>query len=100
MDYSLPGSSVHGNSLDKNARVGCHFFLQGLFPTQGSNLCILHWQADSSLSEPPGKPWLVGILVQSSPLISICQQWHPTPVLLPGKSHGQRSLEGGSPWGR
>ena len=27
-------------------------------------------------------------------------QWHPTPVLLPGKSHGQRSLVGCSPWGR
>ena len=24
---------------------------------------------------------------------------HPTPVLLPGKSHGWRSLEGCSPWG-
>ena len=28
------------------------------------------------------------------------RQWQPTPVLLPGKSHGQRSLEGCSPWGR
>ena len=28
------------------------------------------------------------------------RQWHPTPVLLPGKSHGWRSLEGFSPWGR
>ena len=28
------------------------------------------------------------------------RQWHPTPVLLPGKSHGQRSLVGCSPWGR
>ena len=28
------------------------------------------------------------------------KQWHPTPVLLPGKSHGQRSLVGCSPWGR
>ena len=27
------------------------------------------------------------------------KQWHTTPVLLPGKSHGQRSLEGYSPWG-
>ena len=27
------------------------------------------------------------------------RQWHPTPVLLPGKSHGWRSLEGCSPWG-
>ena len=28
------------------------------------------------------------------------RQWHPTPVLLPGKSHGRRSLMGCSPWGR
>ena len=27
------------------------------------------------------------------------RQWHPTPVLLPGKSHGQRSLVGCSLWG-
>ena len=27
------------------------------------------------------------------------RQWHPTPVLLPGKSHGWRSLVGRSPWG-
>ena len=27
------------------------------------------------------------------------RQWHPTPVLFPGKSHGQRSLVGCSPWG-
>ena len=28
------------------------------------------------------------------------RQWHPTPVLLPGKSHGWRSLVGCTPWGR
>ena len=28
------------------------------------------------------------------------RQWHPTPVLLPGKSHGWRSLVGCHPWGR
>ena len=28
------------------------------------------------------------------------RQWHPTPVLLPGKSHGRRSLVGCGPWGR
>ena len=35
--------------------------------------------------------------------VSVClrrRQWHPTPVLLPGKSHGRRSLVGCSPWGR
>ena len=28
------------------------------------------------------------------------KQWQPTPVFLPGKFQGQRSLEGCSPWGR
>ena len=28
------------------------------------------------------------------------RQWQPTPVLLPGKSHGWRTLVGCSPWGR
>ena len=31
----------------KNTGVGCHFFLPRIFPTQGSNPCLLHWQADS-----------------------------------------------------
>ena len=35
MDYSPPGSSVHGGSPGKNARVYCHAFLQGIFSTQG-----------------------------------------------------------------
>ena len=30
----------------KNIGVGCHFLLQGIFPTQGSNPHLLHWQAD------------------------------------------------------
>ena len=28
------------------------------------------------------------------------KDWQPTPIFLPGKSHGQRSLVGYSPWGR
>ena len=32
--------------------------------------------------------------------LSLSSQWHPIPVLLPGKSHGWRSLAGCSPWGR
>ena len=31
----------------KNTRVGCHFLLQGISPTQGSDLHLLHWQANS-----------------------------------------------------
>ena len=38
------------DSLAKNTGGGCHFLLQGIFLTQGSNLhllCLLHWPADS-----------------------------------------------------
>ena len=35
---------------------GCYAVLQGIFPTQESNPGLLHWQADSLLTEPPGKP--------------------------------------------
>ena len=45
MDCSPPGSSVHGDSPGKNTGVVCHALLQGIFPTQGSNPCLLHWQA-------------------------------------------------------
>ena len=40
----------------KNTGVDCHSLLQGIFPTQGWNPGLLHWQAGSLLSEPPGKP--------------------------------------------
>ena len=45
------------DSVGKNTAVGCHFLLlRGILPTQGSNLCLLHWQADSSPLKPPAKP--------------------------------------------
>ena len=43
----------------KNTGVGCHSPLQGIFPTQRSNLYLLHllhWQVDSLLLVPPEKP--------------------------------------------
>ena len=42
MDRTLPASSVHGDSLGKNTGVGCQFLLQGIFPTQESNLGLVH----------------------------------------------------------
>ena len=60
MDYSPPGSSVHGDSPGKNTGVGSHALLQGIFPTQGSN---------------PGLPYCRWILYclrhQASPFKSI-----------------------------
>ena len=43
------------SSLGKNPGVGCRFLLQEIFLTQGSNLRLVHWQADSLPSEQPGK---------------------------------------------
>ena len=34
---------------------GCHFLVQGIFPTQGSNPCLLHWEADSLLLSHLGR---------------------------------------------
>ena len=44
------------NSPGRNTGMGIHSFLQGIFLTQGSIPCSLHWQADSLLSEAPGNP--------------------------------------------
>ena len=60
MDCSPLGFSVHGDSPGNKNGVGCHALLQGVFPTQGLNSCLLrllHWQADSlplhHLGSPP-----------------------------------------------
>ena len=41
MDHSPPGSSVHGILQETVTEVGCHALLQGLFPTEGSKVCLL-----------------------------------------------------------
>ena len=76
------------NSPGKNTGVGCHFLVEDMFSTQGLNPSLIncrqflcHWATREALKRQ------YGIL------------WHPTPVLLPGKSHGRRNLVGCSPWG-
>ena len=69
----------------------------------------LHWKkAAGSLSLASSRlqplclfPLLISlcILLLSPTSVPRRRQWHPTPVLLPGKSHGWRSLVGCSPWG-
>ena len=49
------------DSPGKNTGVGYHSLLQGIFPTQGSNLGLLHWQVNSLL---PGKPKLISFCYQ------------------------------------
>ena len=60
MDCSPLGSFVHEDSPSKNTGLGCHAFLQGIFPTQESNPGLKPMsptlQEHSLPSEPPGKP--------------------------------------------
>ena len=84
MDCSSPGSSVHGDFPGKNTGVGCHALLQGIFPTQGSNLslfCLLHWQVDSLPLAPPGKPKKGN---------SLEQMWVQMDILVRGRALGCR----------
>ena len=58
---------------NKNTGVGCHFLLQAIFPTQGSNpglLHLLHWQEGSfsrGLSRPGIEPWSPTLQADSLP---------------------------------
>ena len=46
-----------------NTGIGCHFLLQGIFPTQWSNPSLLHCRQMLLPSEPPGKfLWMYGWL--------------------------------------
>ena len=55
MDYSPPGSCVHGISQAKYW-IGIHFLLQVIFPTQGSNLRLSCLAGRFFTTEPSGKP--------------------------------------------
>ena len=123
MDCNPPGSSVH-DSPGKNTGVGCHALLQRVFPIQGSNAHLshlLHWQVGSLPLAPHWKPVcvclclcayicgasLIAQWVKNLPAIQETwvrmipwrRKWQPTPVFLPGESHGERSMAGYSPWG-
>ena len=51
-----PGSSVHGESPGKNTGLCCHALLQGNFPTQGLNPCLLHCRQILYLLSHKGSP--------------------------------------------
>ena len=78
------------DSPGKNTGIGCHFLLQGIFLTQGSDPCLphlLHWQVDSLPLSHPGSPseMMLGIYkaqfverpVQQNP-----NTLHPAPTMI------------------
>ena len=87
MNRSLPGSSVHGIFQARVLEWGA---------TASSNACMhaKFLQSCTTLCDP----------IDSSPCsckeLDTAMAMAPTPVRLPGRSHGRRSLVGCSPWGR
>ena len=58
MNCSLPGSSVHRISQARILVVCCHFLLQGIFPTQELNLCLLHCRQKVLTLSHQGSPYI------------------------------------------
>ena len=66
------------DSPGKNTGMGCHALLQGIFWTQGSNLCLLHllcWQVGSLPLVPPGKHPHTSILSLKTLKDCHCWEW-------------------------
>ena len=89
---------------------GLPYPFPGIFPSQGLNLGFLHCRRILYHLSHSKEHHCELMLLLVFNMIQVefwksCnsrwrRQWHPTPVLLPGKSHGWRSLVGCSPWGR
>ena len=95
MDCSLPVSSVHRGPPVKNTGGGCHV----LSSSRGSSK-PRDW---THVSHIAGGFFTIWATREAQCRVGIwghrIKEWHPTPVLLPGKSHGWRGLVGYSPWG-
>ena len=96
------------DSPGKNTGVGCHFLYQCMkVKTESEVTQLCPTPSDPMDCSLPGSS-VHRIFQAKSSVYSFgkcChfnwrRQWHPTPLLLPGKSYGRRSLVGCSPWGR
>ena len=109
MHHSPPGSSVHGilqaRTLEWVAMPSSRESSQPRDWTDVSYLSLLHWKAGSWVppcsSDGKESACNVGDLgsIPESGRFPWRRKWQPTPVFLPGESHGRRSLAGYSPWG-
>ena len=100
--WTVAYQSPPWDSPGKSTGVGCHFLLQGIFLTHGSNPGLQHSRQMLKPLSHQGSPicWKCGIH-EFTPWVGKIlwrRKWQTTPVFLPGKSHGQRSLMGYSPW--
>jgi len=81
MDWSPPGSSIHGDFPGKNTGVNCHALLKGIFPTQGSNPGLI------LTSEPLGSYYHFNYFL----LVFTFNKYIYSSVGFPGGSDGKES---------
>ena len=65
LECSPPGSFFTQDFPAKNTGLGCHFLFQGIFLTQGWNLCLLcllYWQVDFLLLSDEGREPQIAVL--------------------------------------
>ena len=101
MNRSTPGLPVHhqlpeftqthvhwvGDAIQPSHPLCPLLLLPSIFPASGSfQMSQLFASDGQSIGQLYAYNWR--------------RKWHPTPALLPGKSHGQRSVVGYRPWGR
>ena len=78
--------------ISSSSSLMCHLRHVSLLIFSLDDLSIDIYQVSQS-------PTTIILLFISSFMALGRRQWQPTPVFLPGKSHGRRSLVGYSPWG-
>ena len=92
MDCSLSGSSIHGIFQARVLEWVAIAFSTHPYMTTGKTITLTRKQ--NCVSK------VMSLLFNMLSRLVWRRQWQPTSVLLPGKSHGWRSLVGCSPWGR
>ena len=114
MDCSPPGCSVYGILQSRILEWVTIHFSRGSSPPRdrtwvscAAGKCFTvwvtreaHWNGYVAFSFLNLKEWICVIQIKQDVSFPLWRgQWHPPPVPLPGKSHGQRSLVGHSLWG-
>ena len=95
---------IPGLGRSPGERKGYPFQHSGL---ENSRECIVHGVTESDTTEQLSLSLVKNLPAKQETWVPSLgrkipwrRKWHPTPVLLPGESHAQRSMAGCSPWGR
>ena len=98
MDCSLPDFSVHGIFQARVLEWGAIAFSQFLLVVSEIKRRLLLRRKVMTKLDSILKSRDITLPTKVRLVKARRRQWQPTPVLLPGKSHGRRSLVGCSPW--